>query len=224
VQTVPDEVTSVGRMLRFPPVPDLPEVIRGQAFVVVEATIRMSQADADELLAPLRALGPAMDTFATIPTSALGHLHMDPPGPVPGMGDGMLLTELPYEAVEATLAASGPAVDSPLLSVEFRHLGGALAPDHTVGGAVSGFDAAFAMFAVGFTPTPEAGVAVRAAVDAVQTRLAPWSTGSVYLNFAERHKAGTALFGADTYHRLQRVKAAYDPADLIRSNHPVAPA
>src|SRR5918912_685314 len=136
VQTVPDEVTSVGRMLRFPPVPDLPEFLRGQAFVVVEATIRLSEKDADELLAPLRALGPAMDTFATIPTSDLGHLHMDPPGPVPGMGDGMLLTELPYEAVEATLATSGPAVDSPLLSVEFRHLGGALAPSED-GGAVS---------------------------------------------------------------------------------------
>ena len=44
-----------------------------------------------------------------------------------------------------------------------------------------------------------------------QTRLAPWSTGGTYLNFAERHKAGTALFGADMYRQLQQVKAAYDP-------------
>ena len=223
VQTVPDEVTSVGRMLRFPPLPDLPPFLSGQSFVVVEATMRVSQADADELLAPLRAMGPAIDTFRETPTSELGQLHMDPPGPVPAAGDGMLLTGLPYEAVEATLAACGPAVDSPLLSMEFRHLGGALTPGAPDGGAVSGIDGAFAVFAVGITPTPEAGVAVRAAVDAVQTRLAPWSTGHVYLNFAERHKAGTALFGADTYHRLQQVKSTYDPADLIRSNHPVTP-
>jgi hypothetical protein len=136
----------------------------------------------------------------------------------------MLLTGLPYEAVEAALSASGPGVDSPLLSVEFRHLGGALAPRTSEGGAVSGIDAAFAMFAVGFTPVPEAGPVVREAVDAVQSRLAPWSTGGVFSNFAERRKAGTALFGADTYRRLQQVKATYDPADLIRSNHPVAPA
>ena len=51
--------------------------------------------------------------------------------------------------------------------------------------------------------------------------LALWSTGGAYLNFAERHKAGTALFGADTYRRLQQVKATYDPADIIRSNHPI---
>jgi hypothetical protein len=108
--------------------------------------------------------------------------------------------------------------------VEFRHLGGAMAPGASAGGAVTGFDAQFAMFAVGIAPTPEAGVAVRQAVDAVQTRLAPWSTGHVYLNFAERHKAGSALFEADTYRRLQQVKAIYDPTDLIRSNHPITPA
>ena len=43
VQTVPDEVTSVGRMLRFPPLPDLPPFLSGQSFVVVEATMRMSE-------------------------------------------------------------------------------------------------------------------------------------------------------------------------------------
>src|SRR5690242_10949224 len=148
VQTVPDEVTSVGRMLRFPPLPDLPPFLSGQSFVVVEATMRMSQADADEFLAPLRAMGPTIDTFHETPTVELGQLHMDPPGPVPAAGDGMLLTGLPYEAVEATLAACGPAVDSPLLSMEFRHLGGALTPGAPGGGAVSGIDGAFAVFAV----------------------------------------------------------------------------
>ena len=77
------------------------------------------------------------------------------------------------------------------------------------------------MFAVGITPTPESERVVRAAVDGVQHRLAPWSTGGAYLNFAERHKAPTAIFGAETYARLQQVKLAYDPADVIRSNHPV---
>src|SRR3954447_987636 len=224
VEDGPREGMSVGRILRSPPLPERPPFLSGQSFVVVEAVLRMAPADADRLLAPLRALGPAIDTVHPTPTSELVQLHMAPPGPVRAAGDGMLLTGLPYEAIEATLAASGPGVDSPLLSVEFRHLGGAIAPGASTGGAVTGFDAAFAMFAVGITPTPEAGVAVRAAVDAVQNRLAPWSTGHVYLNFAERHKAGSALFEADTFRRLQQVKATYDPADLIRSNHPVTPA
>ena len=152
----------------LPPIPDLPPFLSGQSFVVVEAVVRLPQDEADRLLAPLRALGPAIDTFAMIPTSELGQLHMDPPGPVPGIGDGMLLAGLPFEAVEAALAASGPGVDSPLLSVEFRHLGGALAPGASDGGAIAGFDAEFAMFAVGHHPDAGVGRAVRAAVDGVQ--------------------------------------------------------
>jgi len=84
---------------------------------------------------------------------------------------------------------------------------------------VTGFDAAFATFAVGLTSTPEAAVTVRAAVDAVRTRLARGARAAYVL--AERHKAGTALFGEDTYHRLQQVKATYHSVNLIRSNCPV---
>src|SRR4051794_31822152 len=49
--TVPEEVTSVGRILRFPPLPELPAPLRGQSFVVVEATCRLPVVDAEELLA-----------------------------------------------------------------------------------------------------------------------------------------------------------------------------
>jgi hypothetical protein len=221
--TVPDEVTSIGRLLRFPPLTHLPEKLRGRSFAVVEAVFRTSATDADRLLAPLRALGPDADTFRSTPTAELGALHMDPPGPVPFSGDGMLLTELSSAAIDAVLAVAGPDVDSSLLSVEVRHLGGALAPGASSGGAVPGLDAAFAMFAVGMTPDRHSRSAVRSAVDAVQTRLAPWSTGGATMNLAERHKAGTALFGAETYAQLRAVKTAYDPHDIVRSSQPVPP-
>ncbi len=119
----------------------------------------------------------------------------------------------------------GTAPGTPLLSLELRHLGGAMAPGEMSGGAVSGIDAAFAMFAVGMTPTPEAVTAVESAVIGVQHVMGPWTTGGAYLNFAERPKSGKALFGSfDTFQHLREVKAAYDPADLIRSNHLVRPA
>ena len=223
VTTVPDTVMSVGRMLRFPPLPDLPPFLSGQSYVVVEAACQLSQTEADALLAPLRALGPAIDTFATIPMTELAMLHMDPPGPVPGRGDGALLSSLPPEAVTALVRAAGPDVDSPLLSVELRHLGGALAPGRTDGGVVSGFDAEFAFFAVGITPVPEAVTAVERAVVATQYAIAPWVRGC-YANFAEVSKDGDTLWGAAAHQRLREVKAAYDAEDLFRSNHPVVPA
>ena len=35
--TAPDEVTSLGRILRFPPLPQAPEQLRGRDFALVEA-------------------------------------------------------------------------------------------------------------------------------------------------------------------------------------------
>jgi hypothetical protein len=35
--------------------------------------------------------------------------------------------------------------------------------------------------------------------------------------------AASQLLGPQTYDRLRRIKAAVDPADLIRANHPIPP-
>src|SRR5206468_1708956 len=89
--SLPDEITSVGRILRFPPLPELPPQLSGRSFVVVEAACQLPAAEVDRYLEPLRALGPELDTFRPTPVTELALLHMDPPGPVPGHGDGMLL-------------------------------------------------------------------------------------------------------------------------------------
>ena len=109
VDTVPEEVTSLGRILHLPPIPDIPEPLRGNSFVFVEAVFAGPEAEGAALVAPLRALGPAMDTFAAVAPPALAHLHMDPPHPVPGVGDGMFLDELPAEAVDAIVETGVPA-------------------------------------------------------------------------------------------------------------------
>jgi FAD binding domain-containing protein/berberine-like enzyme len=223
-ETVPDEVTSVGRFLQFPPLPAIPEPLRGKSFVVVEATFLMDWYAASTILQPLRALNPAMDTFSTIPVIDLTHLHMDPDRPVPGYGDGMLLRELDAEAIDALVAVAGVSARSPLLSVELRHLGGALAEAQPESGALAKLDAKFALFAVGMTPTPESRTAVELHVHAVKKVLSRWDAGRTYLNFAENRSPGASIWGPEAYARLRRVKARWDANDVLRSNHPVAPA
>jgi hypothetical protein len=223
VETVPDEVTSLGRFLQFPPIPEMPEPVRGKSFVVVEATFLMDWYAASTILQPLRELNPVMDTFRTMPAADLEQLHMDPDHPVPGYGDGMLLRELDAEAIDAMVTIAGVNARSPLLSVEIRHLGGALADARPEHGALAKLDAKFGMFAVGMTPTPESRTAVALHVDAVKRALAPWDPGRTYLNFTETRSPGSALWGAEAYKRLRRVKAKWDPEDVVRSNHPVAP-
>jgi len=221
VDTVPDEVTSVGRFLQFPPIPDIPQPLRGGSFVVVEAASLLGKDSTDELLRPLRDLGPQLDTFATIPVQELKHLHMDPEHPVPGHGDGMLLSEFNDAAIDALVHVAGAGSGSPLLSVEVRHGGGALARHAPGAGALPSIDGKFLMFAVGMSPTPELGAAVQAHVELVQHALAPWDSGRAYLNFAEKRQRGDRLFGELTHRRLQTVKATVDRDDVFRSNHPV---
>ena len=133
----------------------------------------------------------------------------------------MLLGDLPAEAIDALVATAGAGSGSPLLSVEVRHLGGALGRMQPGHGALATIEAGFAMFAVGISMTPEMGAAMRAHIEVVHAALAPWDAGRDYLNFTERRERGERLFGSKTYRRLQAVKAEVDPDDVFRSNHPV---
>ncbi len=56
--TVPDEVTPIGRIVRIPPLPDVPDQLRGRAFTVVEAACAGDESTGADLIAPLRKLGP----------------------------------------------------------------------------------------------------------------------------------------------------------------------
>ena len=221
IEDVPDELTSIGRFVKFPPTRDLPEALRGESFVVVEATYLGDEASGGDLLGPLRELGPAIDTFAAIPVERLSSVHMDPDRPVPGAGDGMLLGELDDDAIEALVAAAGADSGSPLLSVEVRQLGGAIARAQAGHGALASIDAGFALYAVGSAMTPDLRGAVRAHIEVVQSALGKWDAGRDYLNFTERRERPQRFFGHTTYRRLQAVKGQVDPEDAFRSNHPI---
>ncbi len=221
---LPDEVSTAGRVMQFPPFPDVPEPLRGKAFAIVEAVVVGDEARGAELVAPMRALEPAMDTVALVPAPSIMALHMDPPQPVPGAGDGTMLRELTDEAVAAMVAASGVGAGSPLLSVEVRQLGGALARRAPGNGAADALDGAYALYAVGMAPTPDAAAAVHAHVDGLLAAMAPWTAERTYFNFTERVVAGEELHDADTFARLRAVKAAVDPDELFRVVHPIRPA
>ena len=51
----------------------------------------------------------------------------------------------------------------------------------------------------------------------------PYGVGH-YPNFVEEPADVRGFFDEETWVRLRRVKAAYDPADMFRGNHHVPPA
>jgi FAD/FMN-containing dehydrogenase len=216
----PDEVTSVGRILQFPPFPEIPKPMRGRSFAVVEAVFLGTEAEGAELMRPLRDLAPEMDTFAMVAPVGLSELHMDPPEPVPYVTAHALLGDLPAGAIDDLVAVAGAGSGSPLVSVELRHTGGALARSSTDHGALDTLPGSFAMFAVGMAGDPAIDAAAEAQLALVSGSLAPYDAGR-YLNFTEEAVPAGELFPAETVERLRAVKAAVDPDGLFRANHPV---
>jgi hypothetical protein len=218
---LPDELTTVGRFVNLPPLPEIPEPVRGKSFAIVEAYHLGDPAHADDLLAPLRALGPLNDTITTVQMPALTHLRMEPEQPVPAAGDGLMVDHISADALDAFVEVAGAHAEFPLVSIELRHLGGELRRKRPEHGALASLDADYTMGAVGIAPAPELEAPVRAQVQAVKDALAPWAARQMYLGFAETQQDTATFWTEQAYDRLRRIKTAVDPDDIIRSNHPI---
>jgi len=171
------------------------------------------------VLEPLRALDPAIDTFGMMPASQLGLVHLDPPQPVPALGDGLIVDDLPEEAIEALLAVVGPDADSALLAVDLRHLGGAVSRPAGNGGAVDHLPGRFLVYAVGVVADPALVPVLTAEVAAVRAALAPWASERDYSNFREVSASPGRFWDDATLERLRAITQAYDPERTIRTAH-----
>lgn len=217
---VPESVTTSLRVMSFPPLPELPPFLSGRQLVVIDGAVLEDDDRAAELLAPLRALGPEMDTFGRIPAAGLTLVHMDPPAPAPAVSDHAVLAGLPEEAIAAYLAEVGPGSTTSLLFAELRHLGGALGRPAEGGGAASHLDGEYALFCVAIAPFPGAAAQGRADALATCTALAPWATGTRVLNFTDNVVDAASMYG-DRWERLRAARAAVDPHGLFVGHHVV---
>jgi len=221
---LPDEFTTSVRLMRFPVLPGVPEAVRGRWFVIVDVVHNGPAPQADQVLRPLRALAPVRDTVCTRPAQALGRLREDYERPVPGVGDGLMLASLPPEAIDRILLAAGPDTLSLLTAVELRLAGGELRRARPGNGALAAVDGQYLLSAAGRTATRAAAVSAARGVEAVISALRPWSARQMYLNIAGPSRDPASFWPARAYARLRRIKAAVDPDNLIRSNHPIPPA
>jgi FAD/FMN-containing dehydrogenase len=217
----PDEVTTSFRAMRMPPLPELPDFLRGRSVVIVDGAVLGSDERGQELLAGLRALRPELDTFARVPAKSLVRLHMDPEGGAPVVSDTTMLGSFPDAAVDAFLAEAGPDAETSLLMAELRQLGGALGRPHEGGGVLTHLDAQFVSFGAAMAATPEMGV--QGHVDAVRfsQALRPFANGRQYLNFAENPVDASTGYRPEVWTQLKGVRSAVDPHGRFAANHPV---
>jgi FAD/FMN-containing dehydrogenase len=220
-KSAPEEVTSIGRLLQVPPIPEMPEPLRGRQFVVVEAAFLGDEAAGRELLRPLLELGPELDTFGTVPAKALTELHQDPPGPVPGRGEGWMLDALDADAAAAIVGAAAMDGTSPLISIEIRHLEGALGRPDPNGGVLSHFEAPYTVYSVGMAPSAAAVAAADERIAAIRSASEPWLARTAYFNLAERETDASTFYPGDNYRRLAEIRAQVDPDGVFRAKHAI---
>ncbi len=221
----PEEVTSVVRFITPPDLPDVPEPLRGTPLLTIDGAFIGGQAEGEAVIAPLREIGePIMDTFAQIPTAELSRIHMDPENPVPGIGDGMTITELSDEAIDAFVSVAGPDSGSPLLFTELRQLGGALSRPAEGAGALAKLDAGYVMYGIGLPMAPELAAAIVAHMTRTEEAMRPWAADGSYFNFSDSPCDVDAILPPDVCARLAEVKRQWDPEERVVANHAVAPA
>ncbi len=225
--TLPDHASPSVSLLRLPDMDFVPEPLRNQFVVHLRFAFLGNREDGDALLAPMRAVStPLMDTAGPMSYLDVDQIHMDPAEPLPFADGGALLKDFGEETVADLLELAGDGSDCPLLLVEIRPLGGALSRAGALPDAVSGRDAAFLLFLVGFKVPPIAE-AVAASIREILAAMAPYSTGYTLVNFhgepgdeADRARAWSPA----VYERMRSAKSTYDPGNLLRFGHAITGA
>ncbi len=221
---LPEDTTTSCRVLRLPPLPELPPFLAGRTVVVVDGAVLADDATGAARLVALRALEPELDTFARTPAAAVTRIHMDPEGPTPSVGGSLTLSGLGDDVVDAFLAAVGPEAHTSLLMCELRHLGGALARRAPGGGALDHLPFDYVSSFVAVAPTPEIAAVGVADVARATDALAPWASGHSLLNFTDGPVETSSAFTSEAWQRLRAVRRAVDPFGVFAPSHEVPAA
>jgi FAD binding domain/Berberine and berberine like len=231
VETLPDEMSTAVAFLNFPPVPELPEPLRGGSFITVRGCYCGDSLEEGEgLLRPIREeLGePVVDTFGVMPYAAMDAISMDPVDPIGAYQHSEMLRVLTPEAIEALVEVAGAGSGSPLIILEMRQLGGALARTPGRLSPIGRGEARFSLNGVGPAFTPEMAQAVRAHLARVVEATRPYQTGDTYVNFMELGGAAAervrAAYPPEDYERLVALKDRYDPENVFRFNRNIPPS
>jgi FAD binding domain len=225
--TLPDIAAPSISLLRLPDLEFVPAPLRGQFVVHLPFAFLGNREEGDALLAPMRAVStPLMDTAGPMSYLDVDQIYMDPADPLPFTDAGALLKDFGEDAVAELLRHAGDGTDCPLLLIEIRPLGGALSRGGVLPDAVSGRDAAFLLFLLGFKMPPVAE-AVTESIRAILAAMVPYSTGYTLVNFHGQPGDETdraRAWSPAVYERMRAAKASYDPGNLLRFGHAITGA
>jgi Berberine and berberine like len=214
----PEEVTTSARLLKFPDLELIPEIVRGKSFTIIDGPSSVTSTTAPTCCGHCAISAPRW-TRSMLPPAGLSDMHMDPVHPIPYLSAHSLVDGLPANAIDDAVAIAGPGFDS-LVAFELRHGGGALsrmAPGH---GAMASVPGEYLTFMVALVLDPAEVPVLEADLARLAGVFPPYDVGR-YLNFTEQPDDVEAMFPAGTLPRLRELKAKYDSDNVIRANHEI---
>jgi len=222
----PETMISSFAVLRLPPLPELPEPLRGAFLVHLRFAYTGTAADGERMIAPLRAAAPAvLDTVADMPYTAVASIHNEPTEPLPYYERGIMLREFPKEAQDKLVELAGPDSGTTMWIAELRALGGAWDREPAVPNAVATRGLPYVLLGVEVGPLSEEQ-RLKESVAALLEGMEPWQGDRRLVNDLAPEEAAdaAAIYGPERYERLAAVKKTYDPDNMFRINHNIAPA
>ncbi|HZU11750.1 MAG TPA: FAD-binding oxidoreductase [Chloroflexota bacterium] len=223
--TAPDELTAMVDIMHAPPLPFLPPERHGSLIVGVAVCYAGDPEAAAQAIAPLRSLAtPLAEAVGPMPYPALFAFtdHALPPAPHIDIRS-CFLGDID-DALIATLVERTAALSSPLSMVQLRALGGELSRTPADSTAFSHRAAPYLVEAISIWTDPAESAMHHANADGFWDDLASHAEGT-YVGFLgnEGEERKRSAYAPGTYRRLAAIKAVYDPHNLFRRNHNIAP-
>jgi hypothetical protein len=222
-KTVPEAATSSVAIMRLPPLPFIPEQLRGKTVLSLRYAFVGAASDGERLFQPMRDVAPAIvDGVGPLPAAQIGLIHNDPTEPGPVFERGRMLNELDDHFATALLDALGPGQDVPVMVAEVRHIGGATHRDVPEGSAVGGRCADYGLMLLGVPDPSLFDDVLPALTHSIFASLAPWTSAENTINYGAAEGPGSyeACWPPELLSRLAGVRAAYDPGGLFPFGHP----
>jgi FAD/FMN-containing dehydrogenase len=215
MESAPDDLMSVAGLSRSP--------FSGERAYVSVAYFG-DHDEGRELIRPLLdAATPVLDAVRPMHYAELQEIFGRMPFGLRNYWSGRFLHTLPDDVIAFSRAHLAPEEVRGTILIEPLHGAAArVAPDET---AFAGREASYNATFIGFWLDPADDARGVEAARTYSAGLAPWALGGGYLNYASE-PAGATLeteFGAERFARLRAVKREFDPANVFRFNHNIAP-
>ncbi|MFI6920729.1 FAD-binding protein [Nonomuraea spiralis] len=160
--------------------------------------------------------GAISDNRGVVPVADLGRITAEPTDPVPSITRAELLTGLDADAVDLLLAK--PV--EPLINLQIRHLGGALAEPGGGAGASGAVAEPYLLGLLGLG-LPHVADATRAKQAEVVADLEAYVSGRKPYTLLAPGETAEKSFSGSALARLREIKRARDPHNVFRANYPV---